>query len=444
MRALSLPRWRIEGGTSLAVAVVAVVVMAPLVAWTISEEAWRLLVLVALAALSPIALRWPISVAFGAYAFVLPFDTVSVIANTGGATASRLVGILAAAVLLAVGVVEGRLARPPRVALWVALLFGWGLLTMAWAVSADEAQKKLMSHISLVAMYFVAVSFRVTGKELRTVCVLTMLGGALAAVAGVISGFEADAPRATRATLSLGGIEANPNGVAQSLMLPVAMATGLFLAARTAMVRIVAAVGISAIAAAIFLTMSRASLLALAIMMCVFLYRFRVRWQIIAVAGLLVILLPFMPELFFDRIFRVFSGEDSTGAGRTEIWSVGLRALEEYIWFGAGRANFRTVYEDQVVGSAKASHSTFLGTWVELGLVGLVFLVLIFIIHLRMAKGLYRRPLSETAFFVAIEAASVGFLVIAFFGDILWRKQVWMPWILMVWASRLREEPPAT
>jgi hypothetical protein len=44
---------------------------------------------------------------------------------------------------------------------------------------------------------------------------------------------------------------------------------------------------------------------------------------------------------------------------------------------------------------------------------------------------------------LALEAACVGMLVSAFFGDRLWSKVFWLPWILLTWATySAREAEP--
>jgi O-antigen ligase len=445
MRALRLPRWRFEAALPVGIALAAGAGLGPLIVWAITEEAWRLLVLLLVIVVIPIALRWPIA-AFGAYAFVVPFDSVAVVADTGGATITRLVGMLAAVVLLAAGVVQKRFIRPPLAALWIGVLFFWALVTLVWAVDFTLAQARLATAVSLISLYLVAVSFRVSENELKIVCVLTMLGGVLAATAGVLLGFEAEAPRAIRGTVALAGREANPNGVAQSLLLPLSIGVAMFVSSHRAGGKAIAALGIGAIASGIFLTMSRGSLVAVAIMTCVLLYRFRLRWQIITVVGIFAAILPFMPELFFERIGRVFSGEDATGAGRTEIWRIGIEALDRFGWLGAGLSNFPAAYDLYAYtapgGLSRAAHNTFLSIWVELGILGLALFMAAIVAHLRLGARKAGRP-SGVALQRAIEAACFGLLIIALFGDVQWKKAFWMPWILTVWASRAQVDRSA-
>src|SRR5262249_27857459 len=65
MRTVSFPLVRGGHGSGSSLFIVAALVAAPYIAWLIFEESWRTLVFISLVALSPIALRWPISVAFG-------------------------------------------------------------------------------------------------------------------------------------------------------------------------------------------------------------------------------------------------------------------------------------------------------------------------------------------------------------------------------------------
>jgi O-antigen ligase len=334
---------------------------------------------------------------------------------------------------------QRRLVLPPRVALSVGLLIFWGVLSLAWALDFDLARARLQTAISLLAMYLVAVSFDVSKRELTAVCLLNILGGVIAAAAGVIFGFEEDGQRAVRGTLAVANQAGNPNGVAQSLLLPLALAIAMFLGSRRVHAAAAAAAGIAAIAGGILLTMSRTSLLAIAVMVCVLLYR-TTRSKMLIAVGILIALLPAMPQLFFDRINRVVSAEDLTGTGRTEIWKVGVEGLGQFGVLGAGLSNFPLVYANLTGGGGAGAHNTFLMAWVELGAVGLILLIAAVVGHLlrEIPDGdSLQGPLAA-----ALKAACFGFVVVALAGDVLWQKAFWMPWILVIWASRVRSARP--
>src|SRR2546422_7737252 len=93
---------------------------------TASEEKWLYL---AVLATIPCAVLWPIQASLGAFAFLLPFDTVAVLGSgvgeDPGSTLNWYVGAAAGLMLLAAAIVGGRFERPPRAALWWSLLMLW-------------------------------------------------------------------------------------------------------------------------------------------------------------------------------------------------------------------------------------------------------------------------------------------------------------------------------
>jgi O-antigen ligase len=444
MRTLVLPQWRLNEPFRVLLATIALGGLGVLAGWVIAGENWHLVILMSLAMLTPILIRWPVALGFGAYAFLLPFDSVSVISDTGGATLTKLLGVVAVGTLLMTGVTQRRLVPPPFVALFPFLLVLWALMSFAWALNLSASRAVIQTIFSLFIMYIVAASYRVSEKELEIVCVLTVFGGALAAFVGVVLGFGADAGPAVRGTLAIADQNANPNGVAQSLLLPLSAAVGMFLKSRRRWAIVMTLTGIAAIAYGIFLTMSRGSLVALIAMICFLIYRTRARSRMLLVTVVLIALIPLMPDLFFERIVNVWTGDDSTGAGRTDIWAVGVQGLNSFGILGAGIANFPVVYDKYAYTPpllpARGAHNAYLMTWIELGIVGLAFLLLAIVGHLWTT---YRKgsTFEVTVVAASIEAACFGFLVIALFGDPLWSKAFWMPWILIVWAARSRTDP---
>src|SRR5262249_33462421 len=148
-------------------------------------------------------------------------------------------------------------------------------------------------------------------------------------------------------------------------------------------------------------------------------YRLRVRWQIILVIAAVAILVPFMPNLFFDRIDQVLTGEDVTGSGRTDIWQTGLLALSRFGVLGAGLANFPLVFHSLAY-QWRGPHNEYLGAWVELGFVGLLLFVATIVGHARGARPITTETGSfTTAFRTASEAACLALVLVAFLSDVL-------------------------
>jgi O-antigen ligase len=403
-----------------------------------------LLAVLAMVALIPVVIRWPIVSTFGLYVFLVPFDSVATLSEAGGATLTRLVGIVAGAVLLAAGLIERRLVRPPWAALWWSLLLVWAALSMAWAIDPYLARGRLPTAVSLLVLYLVAVSLRPTRKELYWVCALVVAGGVVAAATAYLFGVEGGA--AARGRLVMGEQAANPNALGAVLILPFALAIGGIVGLRNPIQKILAAGALGIIGVGVFITQSRGALLAIAVTMLVFVYRARARWQVVVPVGMLLALVISLPQTFFARAEKVFTGQDTTGAGRTEIWKAGVEALEQVGIFGAGFSNYTEIYRFSDAYSpgvwAKTAHNTFLGTWVELGIVGLVMMLAALASHLLAARAVRRMGL-EGVLLSAVEAACFGMLASAFFGDRLWGKMFWLPWILLTWAIyNAREAEP--
>jgi putative inorganic carbon (HCO3(-)) transporter len=404
--------------------------------WALAQEDRILLVVLVMIAAIPLVIRWPVLLTFGLYAFLVPFDSVATLSETGGATLTRLVGILTAAVLLAAGVIERRIVRPPLAVLWWTLFFVWAALSAVWAIDPNLVLRRLPTAISLFLLYLVAVSIKPSRKELYWTCLLVVAGGVAAAATGYLFGLEES--RLARGTLVMGEQTSNPNTLGAVLILPLALAAGGFAGLRNPVQKLLAVGALSVIGVGIFITQSRGALLALAVTMLFFVYRNKVRWQVVVPLAALLVLVIALPATFFARATRVLTGEDTTGAGRTQIWSVGLAALEHVGIFGAGLSNYTEIYRFSDAYSpgvwVKSSHNSYLGTWVELGIIGLVLMLAALASHFLAARAARRTGL-EGVLLSSVEAGCVGTMAIAFFSDSLWGKAFWLPWILLTWAT---------
>jgi len=114
--------------------------------------------------------------------------------------------------------------------------------------------------------------------------------------------------------------------------------------------------------------------------------------------------------------------------------------LPDYWLLGAGMDAYPIIYlkHSNQQRSAAGSHSTYIGTLVELGVVGLFFLAVAMLLHYRALRVAHQQ--SETAF--ALKAVFLGMLTMATVYDILYLKTFWMvlalTMILSAGAVRLR------
>jgi O-antigen ligase len=427
---------------STGVCVVVALVLAPLVGWALAEENLIVLALLAIVALIPLVIRWPIVSTFGLYAFLVPFDAVA--ALSAGVTITLLAGLVAGAVMLTAGIIEGRLVRPPAAALWFGLYVIWAAVSAAWAMNPALTLGSLRTLLSLYLLYLVAVSIKPSRKEFYWVCLLVVVGGIVAASAGYLYGVEESARgAAARGRLVIGEQGGNPNSLGGVLILPLALAVGGFVALRKPIQKFLAMGALGIVGLGVYITMSRGALLAIALAMLTFVCRNRVRWQVLVPVALLVVVAIALPDVFFARAAKVLSGEDTTGASRTQIWSAGWAALEHVGILGAGFSNYTEIYRFADGYSpgvwAKGAHNSYLETWVELGIIGLVLMLAAVAVHFLAMRGIGRRSV-EGILLSAAEAASIGVLAGAFFADRVGGKPFWLLWIIVAWAIRNARE----
>lgn len=425
---------------------VSVAAAAAVLGLAVGQGLWWLVLLLASV---PVVLRWPIEVTFGLFVLLIPFEDISLLGGEGSRTLVWLVGGLAACSFVAVGLADKRLERPPRTALWWSLFVLWGCASMLWAADPHAALIRLPTFLSLWVLYLAASSFRLRKNEMQWIVLMVILGGCAAALFAVYQFYGgvhyAGRYQTNRETLALGESETNPNKLALAFLLPLSLALAQFLGSRRRLVKLAMLAGVAVIGVAIFLTMSRGGLLSLLVVLVLFSIRLKVGRKVLVVAALLSALTMTMPQEFFDRIKGESGG--AGGAGRLYIWKVGWKLFKDHAIVGAGFDNFPVVYNryagDAPVfeGFGRGSHNVYLKVVVDLGLVGFLF----FLLAINSQRNLVASCKQYSShgpptLLVASEAAFWAVLTFSFFGDPLYDKAFWLPWIMLTFAIKMAPE----
>lgn len=415
---------------------------------------WLPLSITAALAAAVFAACWPVKASLGTYAFLLPFDTLLIAGQAGSIHLhiTWFVAIAACGILLTIGLVGRGFARPPQVALWLSLFVFWAVLSSGWAIRSESAPFRLPVVLLLLLLYLVAVSSRVTEKELDTIFGLAILGGCVAASISLYQFSQGQywispvAPQIEtgRASLSAGAMVTEPNVLAASLILPFSLAAGMLLSSRTWLNRLFMMGCVGLVGTSIYATMSRGAAIATLVVVLIYLWRTRVSLRVLVLFLLMAGSVAAMPGLFTSRFGE--STEDR-GAGRVDIWDNGLQALRHYGILGAGLDRFPDAYNKYLYvasedrGYSRGPHNIYLGTAVELGIVGITLLALIIWTHLLPAAKACRGDLSESSRLrlISCEAACWGLLVSGLFTDVLWEEYFWLAWMLLVLATRARQ-----
>ena len=433
-----LPAWVMQRGW-----VVLPVLVAVVLGVSIARGNWLLLAGMAVMGLMVL---WPISITLGAFAFLVPFDVVSVVGNgREGTTLTFVAGAAAGLALMGTTLFRRKFERPLAAAVWWFLFIAWGGATILWAHDPGRALARLPSALVLVLFAAAAATVRITKKELNWILIGTIAGGCAAggyAVKQYFGGQFYHSVTSGRSTLAVGANAVDPNFFAASLFLPLALAVGYFLLSKGWMRRGLSMAASGLIVLAIFTTMSRGALVGLAVMLFVFIRRLGVNVRILIAAGLILLSVLAVS----DRLLARFdTAEESGGSGRMSIWPVGVAALKHVGLFGAGLDNFRNAYMEYLSESGVHrvrtyneidAHNIYLALWVELGIPGLVFLLMAYTSLFRSSKKA-RASGEQGRWLVPFEAAAWAMLVSCFFVGLHWQKSYWLLWILFPLAIRV-------
>jgi O-antigen ligase len=416
------------------------IVFALLMGVMVAQGQW---LLVAALAAAPLVFLWPVQVALGAFALLIPFDSATLSRGNGntGTTLNFVVGAAAASILIVTALAGRRLQKPPRAALWWTLLIVWYALTYLWAVDPRASLMRLPSAGACLILYLAATSLRVREIEFKVIVAAVIVGGCLA---GIASSYEfyhhVGWAGGVRSSLVMGEEAINPNTFATRLLLPLALSVGGFFAARSTLLKTIM-LGCSALLTlAVLLTLSRGAALAVLVMAAVFLLRFGVNRRILAVGALIGVITIALPGEFFKRIGEA---AETGGAGRLDIWRVAWEVLKHYGIFGAGISSFAAAYSTYAgyaphfVGFDRAPHNLYLQVAVEAGIIGILLLMLAVRTQFWGERNKGIRAGKPNIWLVACEAAGWSIMTSGMFAHLFWEKSFWFLWIMVAFSTQL-------
>lgn len=352
---------------------------------------------------------------------VIPVEDAINVAGVG--TLSKAVGILFAIVYTLPRLRHLTLRAMPRAG-WAYL--GIAALSFFWAIDPNVAQTQLQTLVQLFAIGVLVADVVVHNPTvIRPLLWVYTLSAALTASIG-IAGYGSGLTVAGGRVAALAGQD--PAQFAAILLPALVFSLHELVYARRLLVSGAVA---TVCTIAIVLSGTRGAWVGAAVVVVMFILprlgpRRRVAALVVMVSLLLVAFqIPGVADLVTQRtILATATG----GAGRTDIWSVGIRIFESAPVTGVGYANFPVAYTPGLVataalqratGSGRAPHSIIVGTLGELGLIGLACLVLF------LAPLTLRRGWGPDA--VVVQAILASLMVSGLFLDVLGdRKQVWI------------------
>jgi hypothetical protein len=294
------------------------------------------------------------AVLLAAYAAILPFgSSISLPVGLPSPfnTSTTVLGLVTTAGLAAHLIVTGRRTNRLHAPLpWWLLFSGVLLLTLAWSLDPEETFSKLLVLASLVGLYALVCLLDVGRHEVEVVETGIAASGALTGLYALVLLFtdsmhlQGDGiPRFQ--TAGGGGEGGDPNITAAALILPLAVALACGMRPGRPGLHRAGFLGAAALTGtAITLTGSRGGLVATVAVVVILAANDRRLVARLVYLGvpLLVVAVTFVgaAENLQNRL-----QSDST-SGRDLIWTVGIKACDEYCARGSGWGTFSDVFED--------------------------------------------------------------------------------------------------
>jgi hypothetical protein len=436
------------------------------------------LVVVSSAVLIPVAIRWPARTILPAYAATLPIGSIvklDVPVPAPFDTLSSLLGglfIFCGLIHLAL-LRDGRVPSAP-VGAWL-LLLGWLSVTTFWAVNTQVALSTLMLAVPLIGFLVVASLSPIDDVDVDSMRLAIICSGlAVGAYGIVLLGTGHALPLhgvSERFSLVTNPDQANPNILAASLLLPLALSLERMIFGGRRWLkpwawRLLGGFGVFFTLDALVLTSSRGGMVAAFVVVVAGLYfcgrvpgarRIVLRAAatiavtstvLVAAAFLSVTLSPqglVVDILQSGPIQRIVSRQ-ADSSGRLEIWAAGRLACASHCALGAGAGNFPQVYNevqaftgaDKNVGPNRPAHNVYIEIAVETGVVGFS----LFALALLMEWSALSRP-EIVAISPIMRAALLGLLVASIFLSAIWFKYFWLVFVLIRAAEGVQERTEA-
>lgn len=392
------------------------------------------------------ARRRPLAALFGVYIILVPIDDVLLVGQA--LTITKLLGIACAVIALAMILRRRTEMRVPHAVLGWGALVALMALSTVWGINPKDSMPDLVAVVSAFVLLVIMVAAPIDSVDFRAIVVATIASGVVVGIVAMVMArheLSTIAGQVGRLYLKFGSTTLDPNRFGASLLLPVAMTVGAI-----GQFRGWRRIGLLAILpfplAAIYLTASRGTTLALIAMALFGIIRSKHRVALIALLALGVGLMLVIPNEITSRIFT--EGTATGGAGRLDIWTVAMAVFRSHWLLGTGVGTFPSAYdhaffagyEPQYAGWNRAPHSLLVSTGTELGVVGLITLVFALVLQyrsLRLTGPGHPYPWLRGVF----ACAFVGMLVAALFVDVLITKFSWLLFTEMLLLGRLAMVP---
>ncbi len=326
-----------------------------------------------------------------------------------------------------------------QLAVVVALLV-WLSLSIVWAADPGKSATLIISWVEVAAFFLVVATALHTPAHARLVATAFVVGAVLSVLIGVAG--QVGGLAAVEQGGRFQGAAGDPNYLAAQVVAATALAVGLLASTRNAAARWWLLLSLVPLTYALVAAQSRGGFVAAATMLIVaFFVVQRHRLQLLAIAMVVVAMVSLSLAATPGAWQRLTSGEEG-GSGRTDLWTIGWRMVEEHPFLGVGLDNFGVraieytrqpgqLRDVDLVERGQEAHNLYLGLVAETGLLGLVLFLVVAATSLaagrRAAAGFDRVGMGNAATLArAAVLALVGMLSASFFLPNGADKRLWV------------------
>lgn len=375
-----------------------------------------------------LALRRPFLFPYGLYVVLVPFDNLLSLGS--GGTLTKLTGALTIVAVL-IAIVRARRIVRPAITVPIAIVYTfWMLLTTFWAVDFGLAMQDVTTTISLAALFVVLSVAPVEERDLRTIALMIVISGMAAALYGIWYFHQNPPSLDGRLFVDVSGRRIDPNGFADSLLAPFALALVGLMQSRRIHTLLGSLAALAILGEGVLITLSREAMLAcVAVALVVVVMSRRRLFALALMMPTLVLILLFVPAV----LTRLTDALSTGGAGRTSIWQVDVHAWLQHPIFGWGAgsafqaysANLLRVAPHDFAGWDRPPHNVPLNLLLDGGLIGFLLVAACYVLMFRQLAAIPRGDrLYDLR--VAFTAALVAIGVVSLFIDNATDKYVWI------------------
>jgi O-antigen ligase len=365
-----------------------------------------------------------------------------------GANALKALGVLLVAAWFTrlFDAERSALRLPQRQPILVGLLAAfvvWTAASAIWSTASAPALEYAYRFLLSFTLFLLLATAVRRIRDAEIIVAAFIVGTAGSALYGVLTGAgEAGVWGPER----LGGAAANPNQLASWLVTGAVLALALVPGRRSLLLKS-ALVGTSAFFVAVmFLTVSRSGLIALVVVMVAGVClggRWRLRILIAGLATVVMVVSYFTLIASPQARERVTSVGDG-GTGRSDLWTMAGRMIEDKPVLGVGAGNFQVTsvdylvapgvvrFDEFIVEDPLVTHNMYLQVLAELGPLGLALFLIICGLSLAATLTAGRRfgaRGDETAELLCrgVLLAAIAMLATNVFASEMFDKQLWIP-----------------